>query len=86
MKLLTFTAALTGIASCAFAATSENTKPLDAEGLKQYLEGSYEVAATCFKNGEATSGMNKICFYNCLGSTVAINVKSYQLCPLSIQN
>lgn len=41
-------------------------------------------AALCFFKGERVSGMNKICFYDCLGSTTAINVKSYELCPLNI--
>jgi hypothetical protein len=41
-------------------------------------------STTCFKIGEQVSGMNKICYYNCLGSTVAINVSSVSLCPLSI--
>ena len=38
----------------------------------------------CFKKGEQVDGMYKICYYNCLGSTVAITVKNHQLCPLSI--
>ena len=29
-------------------------------------------AATCFKKGEYTSGFNKICIYNCLGSDVLL--------------
>ena len=41
-------------------------------------------AVTCFKQYERISGMNKICVYNCLGSDRAITIKSYQLCPLSI--
>jgi hypothetical protein len=41
---------------------------------------------TCFKSGERVSGMNKICYYNCAGSTAAITVQSFELCPLSIQN
>ena len=45
-----------------------------------------KVAVICFKSGEQVSGMNKICFYNCLGSTVAINVSSVALCPLSIDH
>ena len=45
-----------------------------------------DVAATCFKSGEQTSGMKKICYFNCLGSTVAITVDSSQLCPLSIND
>ncbi len=43
-------------------------------------------AVTCFKKGEYTSGFNKICIYNCLGSDVAITIKNTQLCPLSINN
>jgi hypothetical protein len=41
-------------------------------------------AVMCFKTGERTSGMNKICYYDCLGSTVAITIRSTELCPLSI--
>lgn len=42
------------------------------------------VAVTCFKSGERISGMNKICYYDCLGSEAAITIKSHELCPLSI--
>lgn len=42
-------------------------------------------AATCFKKGEYTSGFNKICIYDCLGSDRAITIKNVQLCPLTIQ-
>lgn len=45
-----------------------------------------KAAMTCFKSGERTSGLNKICYYNCAGSTAAITIKSHQLCPLSIKN
>jgi len=48
-------------------------------------EKPIQVAATCFKTGEQTSGMNKICYYNCLGSTAAITVSAVQLCPLTIE-
>ncbi len=51
------------------------------------MMGEYEIAAvTCFKSGERTSGMNKICYYDCLSSEAAITVNSYDLCPLSIRN
>ena len=43
-------------------------------------------ATTCFKKGEYTSGFNKICIYNCMGSDVAITIGNTQLCPLTIQN
>ena len=41
-------------------------------------------AATCFLTGQQSSGMYKICYYNCLGFAAAITVRSYQLCPLTI--
>ena len=41
-------------------------------------------AVMCFLKGEQISGLNKICYYDCLGSGAAITIKSYQLCPLSI--
>jgi len=41
-------------------------------------------AIMCFQAGERVSGMNKICYYDCLGSEVAITVDSYKICPLSI--
>lgn len=40
---------------------------------------------TCFKTGEQTSGMNKICYYDCLGSPAAITISAVSLCPLSIK-
>ena len=42
-------------------------------------------AVTCFKTGEQVSGMNKICYYNCAGSTAAITISSVALCPLTIE-
>ena len=42
--------------------------------------------ATCFFKGERTSGMNKICYYDCMGSEAAITISSVSLCPLSINN
>lgn len=41
-------------------------------------------AVTCFKTGERISGMNKICYYDCLGSAAAITIQATQLCPLTI--
>jgi len=43
-----------------------------------------QLAVTCFGSGERTSGMNKICYYDCLGSTAAITISSVELCPLTI--
>jgi hypothetical protein len=44
-----------------------------------------QFAMMCPKVGEQTSGMNKICFYNCVGSMTAVTIGAAQLCPLSIQ-
>jgi hypothetical protein len=41
---------------------------------------------SCFKINERTSGTNKICSYNCMGSEVTRNIKSTQICPMSIKN
>jgi hypothetical protein len=46
---------------------------------------SLKLAMTCFQTGEQISGMNKICYYDCLGSQAAITISSVQLCPLTIQ-
>ncbi len=41
-------------------------------------------ATTCFLKGERVSGMNKICYYDCLGSEAAITIGAAQLCPLTV--
>ena len=42
-------------------------------------------ATTGFLSGERTSGMNKICYYDVLGSTYTLNISSVALCPLSAE-
>ncbi len=42
------------------------------------------VAYVCFYSGEETSGMNKICYYNCLQSLAAITLSFTDICPMSI--
>ena len=41
---------------------------------------------SCFKTSERVSGTNKICSYNCMGSEVTRNIRSTQICPMSIKN
>jgi hypothetical protein len=41
---------------------------------------------SCFKTSERVSGTNKICSYNCMGSEVTRNIRSTQICPISIKN
>ena len=40
---------------------------------------------TGFLTGERTSGMNKVCFYNVVGSTKTLTVSAVSLCPLNYQ-
>lgn len=42
-------------------------------------------AGDAFYTGESTSGMYKTCYYNYLGSQVAISVAATSLCPLTIR-
>lgn len=48
--------------------------------------GGYASAATCFKSGERTSGMNKVCYYDCTGSEATKNVSMAELCPMTMQS
>ena len=41
-------------------------------------------AVTCFLKGERVSGLNKICYYDCVGSEAAITIGAAQLCPLTV--
>ena len=41
-------------------------------------------ALMCPKTGEQVSGMNKICYYNCMGSQAAITIPKLSFCPMSI--
>jgi hypothetical protein len=87
MKHLAVTFAIF-FASAAGATTSsiDPSKSMSAETAKNFLEGSFEVAVLCFAKGEQVSGMNKICYYDCLGSLTAITISSAALCPLTINN
>ena len=43
-----------------------------------------QIAMVCFFDSETTSSMNKICYYNCLGSLAAITLGFAEICPMSI--
>ncbi|MEA0970619.1 hypothetical protein Megvenef_00586 [Candidatus Megaera venefica] len=45
---------------------------------------NYSLAEMCFLESEESSGLNKICYYNCPSGDAAITVNGYTLCPLSI--
>ena len=53
--------------------------------MKTLLILTIVLACLAFYKGERISGLNKICYYDHLGSTVAFNVKSYELCPINIE-
>lgn len=67
------------VALCASTAYADEPAPPEEQAFSPI-----QTAAVCFFQGEQRSGMNKICYYNCMGSTVAINVSSIAFCPLSI--
>lgn len=58
------------------------TKPLSALMVIWSLNA---YAGDAFYTGESTSGMYKTCYYNYLGSSVAISVSATSLCPLTIR-
>jgi hypothetical protein len=43
-------------------------------------------AETCFSDGEASAGMNKICYYKCLSGRASKTIGAVSLCPLSIEH
>lgn len=51
----------------------------------QSVHSPQPMRTTCFKRGEYSSGMNKICNYNCLGSAYAMTVSVAELCPLTTE-
>ena len=47
------------------------------------LSPSSTKSSICFKTSEAKSGLGKICYYNCGGTTKAMNINATQLCPIN---
>lgn len=45
---------------------------------------AHSTGTVCHFTREVPSGMNKICYYNCLGSGHAMTINAVQLCPLTI--
>ena len=61
-------AAFTASASAAAAQPPDLAKPI-------------RVALFCTKSSQQTSGLTKICYYDCAGTEGAITVKTYDTCP-----
>lgn len=49
----------------------------------QSAPASSPTGVSCVYQNQVTSGISKICYYNCAGSTKAMNVSAAQICPLS---
>jgi hypothetical protein len=77
MRLLLVTLTLLAFGSQISAQESNTTA--ETQKHQQYA------SITCFGKGQEISGMNKICYYDCLGSTAAITISAVELCPLTIQ-
>ncbi len=60
----------------------------DLNGVEIKIESqdTLQAIAYCHNTGEENTGINKICYYDCLGNRSAITIKSYQLCPISIDS
>ena len=55
------------------------------EHLEPGMGSSGTYKQTCFKQGEYTQGLNKVCQYSCTGSAHAITVGAAHLCPLTVK-
>ena len=86
MRSLLCAIAVFGLASVGASASTIYSGDYSKPNPDVWSGGIIEAATTCFKTGEQTSGMNKICYYNCLGSTKAITISATSLCPLSIKD
>ena len=56
-----------------------------SESLGGVSSSSSSRKITCFKTGEETGGLNKICRYDCVGNLVTTTVGAAQMCPIQIQ-
>lgn len=88
-KVLFFAASAAMVFAVLNAHLEPSSKMSAVPGHKSIAEISLSVpkahAATCFKQSEYTSGMNKICIYRCVQGEAAITISSVSLCPLTIE-
>lgn len=61
------------------------TGSLSAIAAQQSAAQVQPIRTTCFKRGEQISGMNKICYYDCMGSGHAVTQNAVSLCDLTVQ-
>ena len=60
---------------------------LGGKSITESLSGSSSPrrTMTCFKTGEETGGLNKVCRYDCAGNLVTTTIGSAQVCSIQIQ-
>lgn len=46
---------------------------------------NYNNNASCILKNDFLSGVNRMCFYDCVGSTKSINVPASSICPLTVK-
>ena len=68
---------------CAVAGATQEGPGANMKDILRAEASAYQ-GVTCFFKSEQISGMNKICYYDCLGSTAAITISAVSLCPLTI--
>lgn len=49
------------------------------------LAASSAYACTAFFDRDYVSGMSRVCIYKHLGSDYAMTIKSYEICPITIE-
>lgn len=47
--------------------------------------GASTLRQTCFKSGEQVDGLSKLCYYRCTCGTKVLNMKAYELCPVTAE-
>ena len=62
---------------------NSGTPPSGSNQTQQGLDPN--IGPICNKTGETTNGVNRICYYNCAGSTAAYTVNIGQMCPMTIK-
>lgn len=65
-------------------ATSQSPPAAHSPAKTRWEPGHTAQGLMCFKSGERTEGMNKICYYQCPSGGAAITIGAIELCPLSI--
>lgn len=76
---------LTSVARAeSYALQLTTAEPVGQSLPESLTQGQPQIAMVCFFDSETTSGMNKICYYNCLGSLAAITLGFTEICPMSI--